>query len=219
VMPHIPSCRKWCIENNFRPLCTCDSCEGLQTHPPHDLPLVATRKRSSGGGGDQLTSQASPVESMEETTLGTHARTQVRQLLGQTCVICGAKKSPANITLPTIHVGRYRVLRVCVKKHLTKEAASRLLLERVIDQELKEIEKNGDHMLDETTEGSQEDRTEDGEKELQRCSGLKDLTDETRCTTQTPPHLWVLQSSKGKEVKKFFCKGSVIILWRINNQY
>jgi len=118
----------------------------------------------------------------------------VRGLQGKECAVCGAKKSGRSITLPRVHISQFQQLIICRKGHLTKECNSLLKLEKIIDREMEEINKNGDRMTDEIIEGSEGKEAEGAiSAKPCECYGFSNLSGNplTCCFAPALPILWI----------------------------
>jgi len=125
----------------------------------------------------------------------------VRGLQGKECAVCGAKKSGRSITLPRVHIGQFRQLIICRKGHLTKERDSLLKLEKIINREMEEINKNGDRMTDEIIEGSEGEEAEGAiSTNPCKCYGFSNLSGnpQTRCFAPALPILWIQHAAREK---------------------
>lgn len=78
-------------------------------------------------------------------------------MTGKDCCICKQHKAQSSVTIPYINVGKYRTFMVCKKQHLSNMKEMKNFSES-IDQEVKDIQKNGD-MNENSFTSSQEDET------------------------------------------------------------
>ena len=77
-------------------------------------------------------------------------------LSGSRCMICTATKSPSNLNVPLIYIGKYRTLKVCKKTHL---ADDNVRMRQIIANELAYISEHGDEPLNILVDGSDDETT------------------------------------------------------------
>jgi len=111
---HIPQCYRNYCKNTLHiiPLCTCNTCRGIKSHDGDSEDGQSSPKRPRVMQSAYLSPPISPKGS--QTVLDDS------QNIGQNCLVCGQHKSPANITIPKIHIGKYHKYMICKKSHLTE---------------------------------------------------------------------------------------------------
>jgi hypothetical protein len=146
-LAHVPFCYYTsCKEAGIEPYCTCPQCKGKKTHD--SSPSLAeeigvnSRKRKSG-----ISPQISPTQTTVETPL----------LQGKNCLSCNQYRSPSSVSLPYIFIGSYRTAMICKKQHITVASDFRAI-EKILEEELKIVQTEGDTPFSVTIEGSQDEK-------------------------------------------------------------
>lgn len=182
IVGHIPVCyHVFCTEEvKITPLCTCNVCKGLQTHPGDSFPSKQEGKRKQQEVEDEEakegeeTENEKPQRKKSKTAVPTPTPTpktpqleipqDPRVYSGQVCFACTTQRSKSALLLPYINIGRYRMLMLCKKEHLsdkTERAHTEELLKAIYEQ----AKQDGDHPKDTLELGSQEDEDKELEKE------------------------------------------------------
>lgn len=145
LLNHIPTCyRDTCIAQGVVPYCTCNGCQGKKTHPEGQIQVNSMNKRSSAPLMiDDLEVQELPapkdkkIKSVVQLDV-----TSTSALQGKICLICGKAKSPSACTIPIVHIGKYREIKICKKQHLEEKSCA--IIAKKMDEELAIISINGD---------------------------------------------------------------------------
>jgi hypothetical protein len=127
---------------------------------------------------------------------------------GKFC-FCGIRsRNEKNTGLPTIHLGKYRTLKLCKKQHLTNPEECNKV-ENFIDLELTKIHEKGDVSANVLECGSQEESPSELQA-LKKCSGYLNLIEKEKCDLFTDGFLY-LQIEKDNETELYFCKASHLV--------
>ena len=122
------------------------------------------------------------------------------------------KKSPANVNLPKIYIGKYIQLMICKKDHI-KHIDEGDKIGNIIDHLLSTVRNSKD-----TPPGgkylrlSHEDEESELEITTQVCSGYLDPNAETKCKKKTDLYLYIY-IEEGTQV--YFCKSTHLLRYLI----
>lgn len=153
---HIPKCyRDACISDGFVPFCTCQHCKGERAH---DGDMKSSPSKRSLKEEDDDGESSAPLTEKKQKTEKDTLFVPTKTLEGKTCVCCGAQKSPSALTIPIIHIGKHRELKICKKQHLNDEEIKGIT--KIIEQELEIVVNSGDSKEDAFLLGSQEENTD-----------------------------------------------------------
>lgn len=147
------------------------------------------------------------------------------QLTGRVCCCCESSRSSKNCAIPPLRIGQYRTLKLCKKAHITNDDDC-AMLNNLIDNEIRKIQRYGDSVVSQNTttiQGSQDsEESEQQEKEKEKenntypCEGFRNLKhagDTRGCNKKTNEVLRFTHTKKKKskvvhERTFHFCKGS-----------
>lgn len=151
LLNHIPKCyRETCIAQGVTPYCTCNTCEGKKTHSEERIEMTSPKKRAHADDDNisaDVSNEKKAKADKSQPTVSTRALQDI------VCVVCGKSKSPSACMIPTIHIGKYRQLKICIKQHLEEETCA--LICKIIDKELAIISEHGDTSRSVLTLGSE----------------------------------------------------------------
>lgn len=254
IIAHIPRCYvTFCTQLGIEPLCTCKACNCRHAHPTTSTnsvtPPVPIKPTKSTPPTKQLDEGATPLN--KRPKLSPHSTSPTNNQInhnypaltleafkGARCMICTRTLAPSAVIYPYIHVGKFRVFMIHMKKHLTSDPDSDQII-RLLDQELAIVRKNDtaltfeylrdsqdseDQEETEEHENKEKEDEEENEEEEQTptkkkkkasgkysCAGWSVLQghNKQRCTKKNDGMLWIYADAKsGSEQRLYFCKGT-----------
>lgn len=150
LLNHIPVCyRAACQEQGVVPHCTCDECKGVRAHstvsPQTTATTISKKRPLLEVENEEIPLKKEKTETPASLSLNNHSTSpapSTKSLEGKVCFACGKQKSPSACPIPTIHIGKYRQIKLCKKQHL-EESTSTIVSEK-IEGELQTIRTHGD---------------------------------------------------------------------------